>query len=75
MAIGFDGNSVLAGFVKDGTLQAIAVQSSYNMGYLGVKTAYDVAFAGKTVPAYVDTGFLMVTKDNIDSQDAKNVLY
>jgi ribose transport system substrate-binding protein len=75
VAIGFDGNSVLAGFIKDGTLQAIAVQSSFNMGYMGVKYAYDVAFDKKTIPAYVDTGFLMVTKDNIDSQDAKNVLY
>jgi ribose transport system substrate-binding protein len=75
VAIGFDGNSVLASMIKDGTLQAIAVQSSFNMGYLGVKTAYDVAFNNKTVDAYVDTGFLMVTKDNIDSQDAKNVLY
>jgi ribose transport system substrate-binding protein len=75
VAIGFDGNSVLAGFVKDGTLQAIAVQSSYNMGYLGVKTAYDVAFGGKTVPAYVDTGFIIVTQDNIDKPEAKNVLY
>jgi len=74
VAIGFDGNSALAGFVKDGTLQAIAVQSSYGMGYKGVKTAYDAAM-GKKVEAYVDTGFLMVTKDNIDSQDAKNVLY
>ena len=45
------------------------------MGYLGVKTAYDAAFGDKTVEPYVDTGFLMVTKDNIDSQDAKNVLY
>ena len=75
VAIGFDGNSVLQGFIRDGTLQAIAVQSSYNMGYLGVKSAYDVAFGGKTIDPYVDTGFLMVTKDNIDSQDAKNVLY
>jgi ribose transport system substrate-binding protein len=75
VAIGFDGNQVLADMVKDGTLNAIAVQSSYNMGYMGVKYAYDVAFAGKTIPDYVDTGFLMVTKDNIDSQDAKNVLY
>lgn len=75
VAIGFDGNSALAGFVKDGTLNAIIVQSSYNMGYLGVKTAYDVAFGGKTVEAYVDTGFLVVTPDNIDSEEAKNVLY
>jgi len=75
VAIGFDGNSVLQEMVKSGTLQAIAVQSSYNMGYLGVKTAYDAAFGGKTVAAYVDTGFIMVTLDNIDSQEAKNVLY
>jgi ribose transport system substrate-binding protein len=74
-AIGFDGAAAEAAFVKDGTFDAIAVQSSFNMGYLGVKTAYDAAFAGKTVPAKVDTGFLMVTKDNVDSQDAKNVLY
>jgi ribose transport system substrate-binding protein len=75
VAIGFDGAEQLQAFIKDGTLQAIAVQSSYNLGYLGVKDAYDVAIGKKTVPATVDTGFLMVTKDNIDSQDAKNVLY
>lgn len=75
VAIGFDGNSVLASMVKDGTLNAIVVQSSFNMGYLGVKAAYDVAFADKTIAPYTDTGFLLVTKDNIDSQDAKNVLY
>ena len=75
VAIGFDGNSVLANFVKDGTLQAIAVQSAYNMGALGVKTAFDAAIAKKKVAAYVDTGFLLVNKENVDSQDAKNVLY
>jgi len=75
VAIGFDGNSALANFVKDGTLQAICVQSSFNMGYLGVKTAYDASIGKKKVPSYVDTGFLIVTKDNIDSTAAKGVLY
>ena len=75
IAIGFDGNSELQGFVRDGTLQAIAVQSSYNMGYLGVKTAYDVAFLGKTVAPTMDSGVFMVTKENVDSQEAQNVLY
>jgi len=75
VAIGFDGAAQLQAFIKDGTLLAIAVQSSYNLGYLGVKSAYDVAIGGKTLPATVDTGFLMVTKDNIDSTEAKNVLY
>jgi ribose transport system substrate-binding protein len=45
------------------------------MGYLGVKTAYDAGVAKKTVPAGVDTGFIIVTKDNIDTPEAKNVLY
>jgi len=45
------------------------------MGFLGVKTAYDAAFAKKQVPAKVDTGFIIVTKDNIDTPAAKNVLY
>jgi ribose transport system substrate-binding protein len=45
------------------------------MGYKGVMTAYDAAIAKKTVPAYVDTGFIIVTKDNIDTTEAKNVLY
>jgi ribose transport system substrate-binding protein len=75
VAIGFDGNSVLQQQVRDGTLQAIAVQSSYNMGFLGVKTAYEAAVEGKTVEHFVDTGFIIVTKDNIDTTEAKNVLY
>lgn len=75
VAVGFDGADQEQAFIKDGTLQAIIVQSSYNLGYLGVKDAYDVAFNNKTIPATVDTGFLLVTKDNIDFDAAKGVLY
>jgi ribose transport system substrate-binding protein len=74
IAIGFDGNSDLQGFVKDGTIEAIAVQSAFEMGSLGVKTAVELA-EGKKVPAFRDTGVLMVNKKNIDSTEAKNVLY
>jgi len=74
VAIGFDGNSDLQGFVKDGTIEAIAVQSAYQMGALGVKTAIEVV-EGKSVPKFRDTGVLMVTRKNIDSTEAKNVLY
>jgi ribose transport system substrate-binding protein len=74
VAIGFDGNADLQGFIKDGTLEAIAVQSAYQMGYLGVQTAVELV-QGKKVPKFRDTGVLMVTKKNIDSAEAKNVLY
>jgi ribose transport system substrate-binding protein len=73
-AIGFDGNEDLQKFVKDGTLEAIAVQGSYQMGHLGVKTVADV-IAGKKVAKFVDTGVVLVTKGNIDKPGAKNVLY
>lgn len=74
VAIGFDGNADLQGFIKDGTIEAIAVQSAYEMGALGVKTAVEL-LSGKQVPKFRDTGVLMVTKKNIDSTAAKNVLY
>jgi ribose transport system substrate-binding protein len=74
VAIGFDGNADLQGFVKDGTIEAIAVQSAFEMGNLGVKTVAEI-ISGKKVPAFRDTGVLMVTKKNIDSPAAKNVLY
>jgi ribose transport system substrate-binding protein len=74
VAVGFDGNEDLQKFVKDGTIAAIAVQGSYQMGYLGVKTAVD-ALSGKKVDPFVNTGVVMVTKDNIEKPEAKNVLY
>jgi ribose transport system substrate-binding protein len=75
VAVGFDGNGVMQGFIKDGTLSSMCVQSSYKMGYLGVKYAYDVAVGKKKIAALIDTGFIMVDKDNIDSKEAKAVLY
>ena len=74
VAIGFDGNGDLQGFIKDGTLEAIAVQSAYQMGHLGVRTAIEL-IEGKKVEKFRDTGVLMVTKKNIDTAEAKNVLY
>lgn len=74
VAVGFDGNQDLQGFVKDGTLAAIAVQGSFQMGELGVKTVSKLMKKEK-VEKFVDTGVVLVTKDNIDKPEAKNVLY
>ena len=74
MAIGFDGNKDLQDFVRDGTLEAIAVQGSFQMGELGVKAIGDI-LAGKTVEKFINTGVVIVTKDNIDAPEAQNVLY
>jgi ribose transport system substrate-binding protein len=74
IAVGFDGNQDLQGFVKDGTLDATAVQGSYQMGYLGLKTVVNL-IDHKPVPKFLDTGVVLVNQANIDQPEAKNVLY
>ena len=74
VALGFDGNADLQQFVRDGVLQAIAVQGSFAMGEKGVETVAKV-MAGDKVEEFVNTGVVMVDKNNIDSDEAKNVLY
>jgi ribose transport system substrate-binding protein len=74
VAVGFDGNQDLQDFVKDGTLSAIAVQGSFQMGDLGVKTVSRLMKKEK-VEKFVDTGVVLVTKDNIEQPAARNVLY
>jgi len=74
VAVGFDGNQDLQEFVKDGTLAAIAVQGSFQMGELGIQTVSKIINKEK-VEKFVDTGVVIVTKDNIDQPEAQNVLY
>lgn len=74
VAVGFDGNKDLQNFVRDGTLEGIVVQSSYQMGYKGIDTINKI-LKGEKVDKFIDTGVVFVTKDNIDSEEAKAVLY
>jgi ribose transport system substrate-binding protein len=74
VAIGFDGNQDLQKFVQDGALAGIAAQGSFQMGQLGVKTVHDV-LQKKPVPKFRDTGVVWVHKGNLQSPEAKAVLY
>ncbi len=74
VAVGFDGNEDLRRFVQDGTLAAIAVQGSYQMGLRGVQVVADV-IARRPVPKTIDTGVVMVTRANVASPEAQRVLY
>lgn len=74
VGVGFDGNEDLRDFVKNGTLYATAVQDSYSMGARGVETVVKV-IEGKKVPPLLNTGVFIVTKNNVDLPEARNVLY
>nr|WP_319382951.1 ABC transporter substrate-binding protein [uncultured Roseibium sp.] len=73
-ALGFDGNSDLQDFVRDGTLAGTAVQGSFQMGELGVQTIMKL-LSGESVSDFIDTGVVLATKENIDQPEVQNVLY
>ena len=63
--VGFDSNETLLKAMRDGEIQGLALQSPFNMGYLGVITAVKV-IKGEPVETRVDTGVMMLTPDNMD---------
>lgn len=74
VALGFDGNEDLQQFVRDGLMEATAVQGSFAMGEMGVNTVIDI-LAGEKVEPFINTGVVLVDQENIDSDEARNVLY
>lgn len=74
VALGFDGNADLQQFVRDGLMEATAVQGSFAMGEMGVNAVIDI-LSGEKVDSFINTGVVLVDQDNIDSDKAKNVLY
>jgi ribose transport system substrate-binding protein len=63
MVVGFDANPNAAQAVLDGTMAATVAQNPKNMGALGVENALKVK-KGETIDAVIDTGTVLVTKDN-----------
>lgn len=74
VALGFDGNEDLQQFVREGLMEATAVQGSFAMGDMGVTAVMDI-LSGTTVEPFINTGVVLVDQENIDSDKAKNVLY
>lgn len=63
MVVGFDANPDAAASVLAGEMTATVAQNPKNMGALGVESALKLK-KGETLPPVVDTGTVLVTKDN-----------
>jgi ribose transport system substrate-binding protein len=72
--VGFDSSQTFIDAMRAGQLHGIVVQNPFNMGYLGVKTMVD-QLLGKTVEKKIDTGVMLVTKDNMESPEVKTLLH
>lgn len=71
--VGFDAGPDQVKALEDGTVQALVAQQPGTIGKDGVEQAMD-ALAGKSTEKDIQTGFTIVTKDNMNG-DAKDSLY
>jgi ribose transport system substrate-binding protein len=72
--IGFDAGSQSVLDLKNGDVQGLVVQNPVLMGYLGVMRMMD-HLEGKPVEKRIDTGVVLVTPDNMEKPEIKELLY
>ena len=72
--VGFDTSQTFIEAMNANQLHGIVVQNPFNMGYLGVKTMVD-NLLGKPVQKKIDTGVMLVTKDNMQSPEVQALLH
>jgi ABC-type sugar transport system substrate-binding protein len=63
MVVGFDANPDAAASIMAGEMTASVAQAPANMGGFGIQALVDLK-AGKTLEPWIDTGTVLVTKDN-----------
>lgn len=71
--VGFDASPPLVEALRAGEIQALVVQNPYKMGSLGVKTMVDY-LNGKKVDKNIDTGAVVVTRENMEQPEIKALL-
>jgi ribose transport system substrate-binding protein len=71
--VGFDAGSQSVRDMKAGDVQGLAVQNPMLMGYLGVKTIVK-QLQGGPVEKRIDTGVVLVTPENMEQPENKDLL-
>lgn len=72
--VGFDVSQTFIDALNKGELHGIVVQNPFNMGYLGVKTMVE-HLLGRSAEKKIDTGVMLVTKENMESPEVKTLLH
>jgi ribose transport system substrate-binding protein len=68
--VGFDAGPNQIKALQDGTVQALVAQQPSTIGADGIEQA-DAALTGKTVTPQIQTGFTIITKDNLSGEGGK----
>ena len=71
--VGFDSSEKLVEALKKGEIKGLIMQNPMRMGYLGVKTMV-AHLRGEKVEKRVDTGVTLVTQENMEQPEIKELL-
>jgi ribose transport system substrate-binding protein len=71
--VGFDSSPPLVEALRKGEIDALVVQDPRTMGYRGVEAVVK-HLRGESVEPLVDTGAVLVTKENIDTPEIKRLI-
>jgi len=71
--IGSDSSEKLTQGLKDSEIDGLVLQNPFNIGYLAVKTMAS-HLRGEKIEKRIDTGAKMVTKDNMETPEIKELL-
>ncbi|HWF90363.1 MAG TPA: substrate-binding domain-containing protein [Pyrinomonadaceae bacterium] len=72
--VGFDTSQRFIDALNANQLHGLVVQNPFNMGYLGVRTMVD-SLLGKPVEKKIDTGVMLVTKENLQTPEVNTLLH
>ena len=71
--VGFDSSPNLVEDLKAGAIDSLTLQNPFKMGYESVKIMV-AKLNGQTPPRLVDTGVKLLTKENLDTPEMKELL-
>lgn len=74
IVIGYDGDEEELEALKDGRVKGLMIQNPFGMGYAAVVASARAALSMGN-EAYVDTGVMWVTQENLESEAVKAWLY
>jgi len=71
--LGFDSSPKLVEGLEKGEIQGLVLQNPFRMGYVGVTTMVS-RLSGKAVERKIDTGVTMVTQENMNQPEIRELL-
>lgn len=72
--IGFDNSIAAVNLLEENVFCAIVIQKPFNMGYLGIETAYKIA-KGLKYDTYIDSGCELITLDDMYTDTGQKSLF